>query len=458
MTSYNVHDNLSGTAAASTNGAAPAEEAIEPSLGPIPEYPVDALPGDAQALVHYGERQGLPPALVAGAALAATATAIGNATEIKVAPSWHQRAIIWIPLLAPRGAGKSPSQTLAFAPMRERDEQNADDDADGDTLLLGDQTLEALARSLAALDGAAGIDLDELSVLLRGLGEYKRGPGGDRGRFLGLWSGGPWRFARVGGKGGKQNAVSLRIDRPTLVICGGLQSAIHDLLGSDEDGLRPRWLPHLAGMPDPPAAKPDGVPADLQAVSAWEALLDRLIANRKRPTTRELTPGAHARFEHHRREWKAQARDRAETASTTAALIKADIHLARIALVLYETDPDRRDRVGEDHVDRAARIVEFVLDCWRALPEQGSLALSRRDEVLDRGIGKLIPWLEEHGGQATVRDLLRAHVAGVRTASDLGALLERYEASYPGAITRGVKPSGGGTPTTIVRAPIRGGV
>jgi hypothetical protein len=37
--------------------------------------------------------------------IAAIAAAIGKATQIKVAPGWHQRAILWIPLLAPRGAG-----------------------------------------------------------------------------------------------------------------------------------------------------------------------------------------------------------------------------------------------------------------------------------------------------------------------------------------------------------------
>jgi hypothetical protein len=47
--------------------------------------------------------------------------------------------------------------------------------------------------------------------------------------------------------------------------------------------------------------------------------------------------------------------------------------------VLYEADAERAEQVETDHVERAARIVDFVLDCWRALPEQGGLALTRRD-------------------------------------------------------------------------------
>jgi hypothetical protein len=344
--------------------------------------------------------------------------------------------------------------------LRRHDEElgDADDgEAEAKAILLGDQTLEAMARSLAAMDGAATVDLDELAVLLRGLGEYKRGGGGDRGRFLGLWSGGPWRFSRVGGKGGKRNAVNLRIPRPTLVICGGLQTVLHELLGDEGDGLRPRWLPHLAAMPTSRAVDGAHGVDDMQAVTNWQELIGRLIDNRDRPVTRTLAPSAYEAFRGHQHDWKRQATARCETASTSAALWKADIHLARIALVLHEAEPERRDQVDEDRVNHAAQIVEFALDCWRALPEQGSLALTRRDEVLDRGIGKLISWLEEHGGKAARRELQRAHVAGVRTASDLDALLARYEASYPGTIGT-VTPEGGGLPIVVISAPIRRGL
>ena len=308
------------------------------------------------------------------------------------------------------------------------------------------------------MEGAAAIDLDELTVLLRGLGEYKRGVGGDRGRFLGLWSGIPWRLTRVGSKGGSKNGVRLQIPRPTVVICGGLQTALHELLGGEEDGLRPRWLPHLAAMPDAAAVEPRHAGEDLQATAAWQALIERLIDNRDRPATRLLDGHARDVFRGHRLSWKREAAGKRETASTSAALVKADVQLARIALSLYEADADRPERIEMLHVDRAAQFVNYSLDCWRALPEQGGLALTYRDQQLDRGIGRLMGWLEEHGGEATRRELLRAHVAGARTAHDLNALLGRYEATYAGTVERDVIPAGGGPPTTIVRLPRRGGV
>jgi hypothetical protein len=96
---------------------------------------------------------------------------------------------------------------LALRPPRDHDAQITEEE-DEPELLLGDSTLEALARSLKASGGAGALDLDELAVLLGGLGEYKRGRGGDRGRFLALWSGAPSTYTRVGASGKSTNAVS----------------------------------------------------------------------------------------------------------------------------------------------------------------------------------------------------------------------------------------------------------
>jgi hypothetical protein len=419
--------------------AEPREE--EGCLAAVPVYPVDVLPSAMAELVRRGEEDGLPAALTGGAALAAAAGAIGALTGLAVSPTWRTRAIVWVSLLAPRGAGKSPAQDLAFAPLREYDEQlaiaeavaaEADFGADGPRpVCVGDATLEALARSLHASGGAGVLDIDELATLLRGFGEYKRGGGGDRGRFLSLWTGASWSFVRVG-DGRKRNGVELRIARPTLVVCGGLQPALHSLLGGEEDGLRPRWLPHLALLPEK-VGRLQNSPVPF----GWQTLLGReLLPHRHEPRLWTLSASGRAAFERWRGEWKRAARG-AETASTAAALVKADVHVARVVLVFAELErPVSGGEVGAELVDRAARLIEFVVDCWRALPEHGGLALSRRDEVLDRAVERLRSWLEEHGGQATRRELQRAHVGGARTGPDLAALIARYEAVFPGSVYR----------------------
>jgi Protein of unknown function (DUF3987) len=419
----------------------------EGALGAVPDYPLDVLAPCARELVVYGEGAGLPRALVAGAVLGALAAAIGPGAQIEVTGAWHERAILWVPLLASRGAGKTPSQDLAFRPLREHDARLQDG---GTEILLGDQTLEALARSLHESEGGGALDLDELSAQLRGIGEYKRGGGGDRGRFLALWSGAPWSYTRAGAGGNRTNAVKLRCPRPTLVICGGLQIALHELLGDEESGMRPRWLPHIGMMPED-----DGTLRRAGAPAGWRELISgALIPARGTERTWRLDNHALATLQRYRSTWKAQSRQ-VETATTCAALVKADIHLARVALVLAEAQaPAEGGEIGADLIDRAAAVIDFTLDCWRALPEQGALALSYRDETLDRGIPRLVSWLDEHGGRATRRELQRARVAGVRTARDLNLLLLRYEATYPGTV-RDTEPEHGGLAIRTVSSPLR---
>jgi hypothetical protein len=117
--------------------------------------------------------------------------------------------------------------------------------------------------------------------------------------------------------------------------------------------------------------------------------------------------------------------------------------------------PGHGGAVPHDVVDAAAAIIEYTLDCWRALPEAEGLALSRRDEVLDAAVERLIDWLGMHGGQALRRVLLQNNVAGVKTARDLDQLLERYQERFPGTVVEERQAAGAGRPGVLVHAPAR---
>lgn len=414
----------------------------KPTLGGIPDYPVESLPAAGQGLVKDAVRAGLPAALIGGAAIGAISAAVGANSRIDLLGG--QRAILWVALIGAAGAGKSPAMQLALGPIREWDAQ-VDDDR---RILLADLTLEALARELSVRDGGAALDLDELAILLRGLGEYKRGGGGDRGRFLSLWTGDHWSIVRVAG-GGATNKLRIHIDRPTVTIIGALQPHLHELLGADEDGSRARWLPHLAKPTEPVG----NVPTSMRP-SVWDKLLAGLLDVRGSRRDWSLSEQAGTAFGDFRTQWKHQARG-VETATVATALDKADIHLARYTLVLAEADsPGQGGLIGPEVVERAAAMVQFTLDCYRALPANGGLALSRKDETLDRSVERMRAWLEEHGGKASRRDLQRACVGGVKTGKDLDALIERYEATYPGAVSEERSTHGGRT-TIIVSAPRR---
>lgn len=421
----------------------------------IPAYPARALSGPLAELVACCG--GLPPALVGGAGLA-TLAAVCPTASLTVADSWVEQPILWVSLAAPRGAGKTPSMTLALGPIRDRDaaahalyldqlamwrdtpprDRGTMDRPVDPTRLIDDTTVEMLARRLSATSGAACVAADELSGMLGQLDRYHRGSG-DRGRLLALWSGTPWRYQRVA------EDLDILVPRPVVSIVGGIQPALHRLLGGDEDGMRPRWLPHLA--PLAPAS-------DVMAVAptSWADTITTLHEDTG-VRSWHLDTTAYRAWAEARRRWKADAVGGAESASVTGAMVKADVQAARVALVLAESlEPGKGGPIPPEAIDAAITIVDYVIGCWRALPESQTLALSRRDETLDRAVDQLRAWLEDHGGRATRRDLMRAHVAGCRTAADLDALLERYRATYPNCLAT-ERPAGASRPALVIYSP-----
>jgi hypothetical protein len=454
-----IHSDVSEPLSDSQEGpfdrlpAHPPAAGDEGSLGAIPDFPLQVLPAPARQLAESAQAGGMPAAYIAGSALAAIAIAIGPRAQIE-RPGWRQRAIVWPAIMGPPGSAKSPALGMVLRPLRDYDalhwNQEERDAAYSSkqraldpTLLVGDTTMEALAERLVAGDGSAGIVRDELSQLLGSPGEYKRGNStGDRGRLLELWAGEPVRVARV-------TRAPLLVQAPTVVIVGAMVPGDHHLLGGSSDGFRPRWLPHLAAFADPVTRAPSA-----PMTSAWNRLLTaELLPVRGEYRTWTLSAGAERAFTDAQQRWSSQARAH-ESESTSAALHKADVHLLRVALVLAEAEsPGAGGQVAEDVIVRAVGWMEFVLDCWRALPEQGSLALSRREEVLDVGVEKLRAWLEEHGGEATRREIQRAHVAGCRTTGQLDALLEHYHQTYPETVATVANPRG--PVATLIRAPYR---
>ena len=447
-----------------------AESPDDYHLAGIPRFPIDVLPEPMQAFVRLAQRMGLPANLACGAAVAAVAGAAGGMVEIE--GPWTDRMVLWVVLLAPRGAGKSPVQSMAFKPLRDYDvkayreyqdatsawrAQKAPDRANSEAprdkrLRLSDSTMSAIARRLQYGSGSIIWDADELSKLLLTFGEYQRGTSSaDRARFLELWTGEQWQYERVGtgSKGG--NDVDILIEKPTMVVCGGLQTGLHGRLGGEEDGLRPRWLPHLSDLRS--LQLPDG---GLFTPGVWDTLLLDLLSKRALHRGWRLDASALAAFSAHQRRWKQRAQAM-EGSSVSAALQKADVHLLRIIGVFCEAEnPGKGGLVEASMVERAALYMDAILDCWRALPEQERLSLTFKDERLDGSVDRVVDWLEQRDErQAYGRDILHAHVGGIRNSDQLKAVLERYESIYKGCVIS--KPAGpqGGRPGVLVLAPRR---
>lgn len=411
-----------------------ADQVAEVHLAAVPPYPLDTVGGPIAALIDA--TPSLPAALVGGAALGALATLAAPA-RVHVQEGWTEAPILWVPLLGPSGVGKSPALRGAWGPLWDH-EHLAD-------RLLDDLTIEALARRLDTTGGMVAIIADELTTTLGSLGRYRRSGDSDRGRLLALWSGAPWRYTRVTGK------LDLLVEEPVVVVTGPLVNGQHRLLGPAGDGMRPRWLPHLAAT----VSVGDDLDRRPPGDGGWAELVARLaVAVKRREWTLEGT--ARRVWLDARKRWRALAlADEPET--VRAAALKADVQAARVTLVLAEAvDPGRGGVVPVEAASGAVALVDCVLDVWRVLSEGDTFALSRRDETRDQAVDRVVAWLERRGKPANRRALLRSAVGGVQTAKELDAVLDRYEARYPGTVVV-EKPERGGTPTTWIHPPRRRG-
>jgi hypothetical protein len=433
------------------------------TLRGIPAYPGDDLCGPLADLVSSST---LPAALVAGAGLGALAGICGNA-DLVMPDEALVRPALWIALVAQRGAGKSPSMDKAFGKLRELDAKAHDqyrtqlEDYLGmptkvragaemprdTTRRIDDITLEAVARFLDSGDATGVVESDELSGWLESIGQYKRG-GGDKGRWLAMWSAQPWRYQRVGGDKSGAVGIDFYIQRPVLSIVGGIQPHLHNLLGDADSGFRPRWLPHYAPLQTLTWGPRIHEPAN------WDKSVEELYGLSKRRQW-ELTGQALRIWQQHCAAWKAQARG-SENAAASAALDKSDIQSARIALVIAESmNPGAGGEIPADAMRCAVAITEFVMNCWRTLPGQEAFALSRREEILASKVDELANWLESRKDRKATRTQIKeSTVAGVRTANDVTTLLTAYEKVYPGTVVT-EQPPGRGRPGQVVYAPIR---
>lgn len=429
-----------------------------PHLGAVPDYPVDAIPGPLGDLIREAARAGLPTALVAGAGLTVAATVAMPASVEVGGNTWVEPATIWVPLVSPPGGGKSPSMKLATrvldhleaeAHRRYRDElkdwraqpkEDREDPPIDPTISIDDATLEALARQLDTADGTSAVFSDELKGWLLGIGQYKKGGGGDLPRYLSLWDGARWRYKRVGQGGG---GIDILVERPVVPICGGLQPAFTELLGPEEDGMRSRWLPHLS-------LTTDIEPTSADIPTAWEEMVTYLYGHRV-PRTWTMTHGgpAYQTWQAARRRWRAEARGDTVTPSVQGALGKADRNAARVALVLAETlHPGQAGEIPVEAVEAAVTIVDYTIDCWRALPERSELQLDRKQEKLAPAVEKLAAWLEARRPDETgvkrvlLRDAQRAKAGGARDAATFRALVYQYEQTYPGTVREELTPRG----------------
>ena len=197
------------------------------------------------------------------------------------------------------------------------------------------------------------------------MGQYKSSKvNSDREQWLKLWTGAPWSYSRVGGD------IDYYISDPLLPVVGGLQANRTELLGADEDGLQPRWFPHMVTEADIEWQPPHYDPRK------WNLAIETLYTGRETRAW-DLEGRSRKLWNEAARRWKKEARG-LEKPVTKEALLKADQQCARTALVMAESlhpgGEEDDSTIPLEAMTAAIAITDYVMGVWRSMDTRENLS------------------------------------------------------------------------------------
>jgi hypothetical protein len=379
------------------------------------------------------------PAAVAMPLLASLAGTIGNARKVQLGSDWLAPSVLWLTMVAPSGAVKSPGFEAAVAPVQEIDNAEWESwrkanveyqtaqlayQAELDDwrrakkktpqdppvaplepiltrVVVEDTTMQALAGILA--DNPRGLLLarDELSGWVRSFDQFTGSKGADLSRWLEIYGAKPLRVDR-------KSDGHVHVPRAAVSICGTIQTdLLTEVFGHNEQasGLLARFL--LAAPPERRRSwsrMRTAQPPDREALRARFRDLGALDLPQegKPPVILVLSEEASDLYEawfksHESRSWNTEA------GAWKSALAKLEEVPGRLGLVLAlagSTEPAMVKEVDSDAIRRAIEMTSWFVSEGERVYALMTETMSSR---LDR---ELVEWVSQRDG-TTPRDASR---------------------------------------------------
>lgn len=361
------------------------DEKLRDAAASLPPVPVEVYAeGIQRAFLRAHENTGAPLAYFVLGALAPASTALGASTKVYVNPGWLERACFHVALMGPSGQGKDPAINMLIRPLeiqemkynegnRRAMEQweQADKKTRGpmpkqNELLQKDATTEATGESLEANPEGILMYDGELVGLVKSIGQYKSGGGGnDRQTFLNYWPGTMSKYKRKG-------KMALIIPNPTVNVLGGLQDKLFSALGGD-DGFRARFLFAVGERRKAdkffraPAIKSVAIVSSESEYSEWTQAINKLVSRRVKtePLICVLTSEAQELVE----PFLLKLDNELGVGDSEIAEMyrKMKGHIFRVALVLHALDcAESGEAMGEIGIDVLERTLTLVAWCIKA--------------------------------------------------------------------------------------------
>lgn len=230
-----------------------------PNVNARLQFPYDIFPEKIQ---QYIFAQSIQHEYIAGAIIGSLSTAIGNTTHLEAMPGYKVKPIVYMAIVAPPGASKTPALKKAFSPLEEMDsdsykvykkemekyEQDLStyekDKKNGEKpnkpvfsqVLIKDSTIEMVTDILEKNQFGCCIMADELAGFLNRFNQYKIGD--EEQKWLSMWSGDPILNQRV-------TTGVKKVEDPFCSIVGGIQPGVLESLSKEDrehNGFYHRFL------------------------------------------------------------------------------------------------------------------------------------------------------------------------------------------------------------------------
>ena len=407
-------------------------------------FPTGLLPDPVKPFARQAAAAiGCDPAMVALPTIAALGATIGNTRRIKVKSDWHEPPIFWPVVVASSGTAKSPALKTALGPLHDLQsaafeehrnfcdlhdiELEQHDDAikqwkksnrDPDRrpvkphpptatrYIVNDTTSEALIRVLSENPRGVLAVNDELVAWFKSFDAYRNGRGGDVGRWLSMWSGGPLTVDRKGSE-------TIHVPSACVSITGTIQpQTLRDTLGVSliENGMAARLLFAMPARRTLKWSDKEIPAATNESMQSLYATLTQLRFNENdgRPSSVlvPMTADAEQLWVKFFGDWAAE--QAAATDEQAAMMSKLVAYAARFALLFHmiQVAAGDREAIDEEAVDEQNIVAATHLARWFA-DEAARIHAMLSESGDQRRTRELVELCQAAGGEVSVRDLQR---------------------------------------------------
>lgn len=339
-------------------------------------FPYDIFP---DVITNFMHPQVLQHEYLSGAILAATSVAVGNTVELHAMDGYKVKPILYLAIVAPPGASKTPAIKKAFAPLEEydskaykqyteqlkeykiklaeakRDKQPEPERPLMHQILIKDSTIEMVVKILSFNQQGCCIVADELSGFLARMNQYKDGD--EVQKWLEMWSGASILLQRI-------TRDENKVEEPYCSIIGGIQPGVLESLSKDDNQHNGFYHRFLFVYPEPkpkndwqPVVIPGSVKFDF---FAYFNILIKMRAEEKQ--IYYLEPDAEALY----KQWhdnKNKKYNIATSDTVKGIIAKYQDYCLRFAILLQVMHDGayRPGTVSANNVERAIRLTEYFL-------------------------------------------------------------------------------------------------